>query len=154
VTQIIAAMLKDYEQGKLSRRKFIQGLAAIVLTAQVAPASESTFQGVGINHIALRVANIPRSKRFYQKHLGLPVLSESQSSCFLRVGEKFLALFRGQKPRMDHYCLEIEDFNSNQVLEKLKQEGLNPRRPAGTNRVYFPDPDGLTVQLSSVNHRS
>ena len=151
MTHTIAAMLKHYEQGKLTRREFIQGLVVLAATPRLAPASESTFQGVGINHIALRVTDIPRSKEFYQKHLGLPVLSESYSSCFLRIGKKFLALFQGQNPRMDHYCLEIEDFNADQVVEKLKRAGLSPRRSA--NRVYFPDSDGLTVQLSSVDHR-
>lgn len=150
MTHTIATMLTNYEQGKLSRRQFIQALAVLAATTQVAPAAESTFQGVGINHVALRVTDLSRSRDFYQQHLGLPLLSQSSSSCFLRVGKKFLALFRGQNPRMDHYCFEIEDFNAAQVVEKLKQAGLSPRRSG--NRVYFPDPDGLTVQLSSVDH--
>jgi len=39
-------------------------------------------------------------------------------------------------------------------MEELKRQGLNPNRPSGTDRVYFPDPDGLTVQLSSVDHHA
>jgi hypothetical protein len=38
--------------------------------------ADSTFKGVGLNHIALRVADIPRSKKFYQELLGLPFISE------------------------------------------------------------------------------
>jgi catechol 2,3-dioxygenase-like lactoylglutathione lyase family enzyme len=136
VTNTIATMLTHYEQGKLSRRQFIQALAVLAAIPQAAPAADSTFQGVGLNHIALRVTDLSRSRDFY--------------SCFLRVGRKFLALFRGQNSRMDHYCFEIENFNASQVVEKLKQAGLSPRRSG--NRVYFPDPDGLTVQLSSVEH--
>ncbi len=39
-------------------------------------------------------------------------------------------------------------------MEDLKRQGLNPNRPSGTDRVYFSDPDGLTVQLSSVDHHA
>lgn len=153
MTQIIATMLKNYEHGKISRRKLIQSLAAILTAAHVAPAVSSTFQGVSINHIALGVTNVQRSRDFYQEHLGLPVIRESQSNCFLGVGENFLALFQNQHPGLDHYCLAIENYKADRVMEELKRQGLTPRRPGGTDRVYFPDPDGLVVQLSSVDHR-
>jgi len=32
-------------------------------------------------------------------------------------------------------------------MEELKRQGLTPSRPSGSDRVYFPDPDGLTVPL-------
>lgn len=31
------------------------------------------------------------------------------------------------------------------VMDALKQ-GLKPQRPSGSDRIYFPDPDGLEVQ--------
>ncbi|MFQ5927442.1 MAG: VOC family protein [Terriglobia bacterium] len=153
MTQIIATMLKNYEHGKISRRRLIQGLAAIATAAYAAPAFSSTFQGVAINHIALRVTNVRRSRDFYQTHFGLPVIRESQSSCFLGIGENFLALFQSQKPGLDHYCLAIDNYKVDWVMEELKRQGFTPRRPSGTDRVYFPDPDGLVVQLSSLDHR-
>ncbi len=153
MTQIIATMLKGYEDGKISRRGLLQGLVAIAAAGHAAPAfGSSTFQGVAINHIALRVTNVPRSRDFYQKHFGLPILRESQSNCFLGVGKNFLALFQNQNPGLDHYCLAIEKFNVDSVIKELEQQGFTPRRPRGTDRVYFPDPDGLVVQLSSVDH--
>lgn len=152
--QIISHMIEGYEVGRISRRQLIQGLAAIATASYAAPAQGSTFQGIGLNHIAVRVTNIQRSRDFYQKHLGLPVLHESQDNCFLGLGKNFLTLFQNPNPGLDHFCIAIEKFSADRVVEELKKQGLNPTRPSGTDRVYFPDADGLTVQLSSVDHHA
>lgn len=152
--RIISGILEEYERGNVSRRHLIQSLAALALAAPPAPAAESTFKGVGLNHIAIRVADIRRSREFYQKHLGLPLIRESEASCFLKMGDEFLTLFMNERPGLDHYCVAIENFKPEAVMSELNRQGLKPRRPAGTDRIYFPDPDGLEVQLSPVDHRA
>ena len=37
-------------------------------------------------------------------------------------------------------------------MSKLTARGLKPRRPNGTDRIYFNDLDGLEVQFSEVGH--
>lgn len=150
---VIHKLLESYEGGRISRRRLVQGLAAMAAAAQAATPPKGTFQGIGLNHIALRVTSVARSRDFYQKHLGLPVLTESPTDCFLGVGPSFLTLFQRQAAGLDHYCFSIEKFQPDAVMEELKRQALNPRRPSGTDRIYFPDPDGLTVQLSGANHR-
>ncbi len=152
--RLISGMLEEYERGNVSRRHLIQSLAALALAAPPAPAAESTFKGVGLNHVAIRVEDIPRSRAFYQKHLGLPLIRESETSCFLKMGDEFLTLFKNERPGLDHYCVAIENFKPETVMSELNRQGLKPRRPTGTDRIYFPDPDGLEVQLSSVDHRA
>lgn len=152
--QIISNLLKSFELGRVSRRQLIKGLAAIAAGASAAPPDAPTFQGVGLNHIAIRVTNVQRSRDFYQQQLGLPVIRESQDNCFLGLGKNFLTLFQNPNPGLDHYCVAIENFKADPVMEKLRGVGLNPTRPSGSDRVYFPDPDGLTVQLSSVDHHA
>jgi hypothetical protein len=87
----IECLLGAYEHGRLSRRQLVRGLAVVATAASAAPASGSTFQGVAINHIALRATNIPRSRDFYQKLLGLPILQESEGNCFLGIGKNTTA---------------------------------------------------------------
>jgi catechol 2,3-dioxygenase-like lactoylglutathione lyase family enzyme len=149
--RIIANILSDYERGIVSRRQLIQALTGLVAAAAAAPAANSTFQGVGLNHIAVRVTSIPRSRDFYQKQFGLPLLHEAEDNCFLGLGKNFLTLFRNEKPGLDHFCIAVENFNADTVMEQLERQGLKPRRPAGSDRVYFPDPDGLEVQLSAID---
>ena len=52
---------------------------------------------------------------------------------------------------MHHYCYSVKNFDVNVASKKLKAEGLNPR-VRGSERIYFEDPDGLTVQLADENH--
>ena len=97
------------------------------------------------------VTDISRSRDFYQQHFGLETMSESPSSCFLRCGKNFVALFRDTKPAMDHYCYAIERYEPADAVKRLKAAGLAPDRRG--NRVYFKDPDGLEVQVAAPNRR-
>jgi catechol 2,3-dioxygenase-like lactoylglutathione lyase family enzyme len=149
---IIARMLERFESGNLSRRQLVQGLAALAAGAPLSRADGPPFQGAGLNHIALRVTDIPRSRDFYRGLFGLPVIRDEGSSCFLGLGKEFLALFKNEKAGLDHYCIAIEKFSADSVMETLNRRGLKPRRPSGTDRVYFPDPDGIEVQISAIDH--
>ena len=148
--ECIDTLLDQYESGCLSRRSLISALALVATAAPLA--SASPFQGAGLNHIALRVADIPRTRAFYQDLLGLPLISESSSSLFLKTGDQFLTFFKNQAPGLDHYCIAIDNFKADEVMDKLARRGLKPRRPSGTDRIYFRDPDGLEVQFSAVGH--
>jgi catechol 2,3-dioxygenase-like lactoylglutathione lyase family enzyme len=150
IEQILSKMLEGYKTGKLSRRHLIQSLAALATTASAAP----TFKVVALNHIAIPVTDVQRSRNFYQKPLGLPLICDTPDNCFLGVGKNFLTLFQNPHPGLDHYRFAIENFNADLVTDELKREGLKPRRPGGSGRVYFSDPDGLEVQIASIDHRA
>lgn len=153
-------LLDDYEQGRMSRRDLITGLmglgAAMAAAgragaAQADTAPERLFQGQGLDHIALNVTDIARSRAFYQKHLGLEVLRDGGAErCFMGPpGQEFiLALFRSDKPGMNHYCYGIPEYQPDEVMRTLGDAGARPRREG--NRIYFPDPDGLVVQLAQA----
>lgn len=146
----IEQLLTTFERGEISRRELVSGLAALVTAAAPAlaqPGPASTFEAVGLNHIALHVTDIPRARDFYIRHLGMTVTSESAGSCFLRCGEHFVALFRSGTPGMAHYCYSVRDYDVNDAAKKLRSQGIEPRVTG--NRIYFPDPDGLTVQLAA-----
>ena len=155
----IERMIGDFEHGRITRRQLtgqFVALMAIIGGASRAVAGQqesvSTFDAVGLNHIALNVTDISRSRDFYVKHLGLTVSRESNSSCFLTCGDNFVALFRSSDAGLDHYCYSIEDYNVKSAAERLRAQGLQPR--ITDNRIYFDDPDGLEVQLSSRGHRA
>ena len=157
----IDKLIGEFEKGRLSRRELLKHLGAIiaatsgvggVTAAQVTEIPASTFQAVGLNHIALSVTDVPRSRDFYIKHLGMKVSRDSASSCFLNFDNGFLALFRAEEPGMDHYCYSIKKYDVSQAEQKLNEQGLDPRRV--NNRIYFDDPDGLEVQLASADLQS
>ena len=153
----IDGMLNAYDRGRLSRRTLILqltgllGAAAGVRAAQDRPNVPSTFTATEINHVALGVTDVSRSRQFYQEHLGLTLRSDnSPSSVFLNVGNHdFLALFRAEKPAMDHYCYTVKSYEAGDAVKRLEAAALKPRRRG--NRVYFDDPDRLEVQVSAPN---
>jgi catechol 2,3-dioxygenase-like lactoylglutathione lyase family enzyme len=152
-------LVTDFEQGKLSRRQLAQrliGLGAALATAEIAYAQEKPaessaplFKAKGLDHIALDVIDVPRSRDFYQKHLGMDVVRGDDNALFMGADrEFFLTLFKADKPGLNHYCYGIEGFDTASAVAKLRDAGINPRETSG--RVYFPDPDGIEVQIANA----
>jgi catechol 2,3-dioxygenase-like lactoylglutathione lyase family enzyme len=111
------------------------------------PASEPTFQATGLNHIAIDVVDVNRSRDFYMKHLGLRVIRGDENAMFLGQGRDFfLTLFKRERAGFNHYCYSIPRYEPDAAFEKLSTAGLRPRREGA--RIYFPDPDGYTVQIA------
>ena len=67
----ISKLLKTYENGNLSRRDLVRGLA--LLAAGSSTVSAAGFQGNSINHVSLYVSDLQRSSDFYQRVLGCTV---------------------------------------------------------------------------------
>ncbi len=162
--QAISQLVHEYETGNVTRRQLVSGLGALaaflggagrIFETQPALGEEgkaaSTFAATELNHIALRTTDVARSRDWYVKHLGLKVSREGGNNCFLTCGNNFLALFRGEEAKMDHYCYSVKDYDVRDAERKLKAAGIEPRVRGG-NRIYFEDPDGLTVQLAAEAH--
>lgn len=157
------AIIGQFEKGKIGRRELVRqmglALGGLFLTGCATTgaragaggeASEagSIFDATDVNHLAIRAPDVRKARDFYQRALGLTVSSESERSCFLRCGPDFLAIFQG-RARMDHFCFTVKDYEAGDAVDRLKRAGLEPTREA--NRVYFPDLNGLTVQVSGPN---
>ena len=146
----IERLLQAYEKGGLTRRQLVVGLTAL-FSGTAAATSPSTFTATGLNHVALAVTDLGRSRDFYTKLLGMRVSRESAGSCFLTFADNFVALFRRKQAGMDHYCYLVEDYDAHKAAQKLREQNLESR--VAGNRIYFDDPDGLTVQLAAAEHR-
>ena len=150
--------LSAFEDGRIDRRELLSKmLLAVGATAGVATTGSGnaeetvspTFPCKGLNHLALNVTDVGRSRDWYCKHLGLEVLRDGSQNCFLKTGDDFLALFKSGKPGMNHFCFTWPGKTADEAVRRIKAAGMQPRRVE--NRVYFPDPDGLTVQVAEEN---
>lgn len=160
------SIIDRFERGTLSRRQLVaqltalgaaaaglprlalgQPAAAAAATPPAASHPASTFSATGIDHLALSVTDVKRSTAFYQKHLGLRLARDGGAgSAFLSTGGRdFLALFRGEQPGLHHFSFSIPNYDVDDASKRIEAAGLKLRR--SDNRVYFPDPDGLTVQV-------
>jgi catechol-2,3-dioxygenase len=159
-SELAVSLIRDFELGRLTRRQLaarLVGLGAALATlktdalAQKTPqattAAEPTFRAKRLDHIALDVTDVPRSVEFYEQHLGLRVSRGDESASFLGADRDFfLTLFKAERPGLNHYCYAIDQYDADDVMERLAAAKLRPRREG--NRVYFPDPDGITVQIA------
>jgi catechol 2,3-dioxygenase-like lactoylglutathione lyase family enzyme len=159
--QVIARLLQDFEQGKMSRRQLIQSLTmAASVAAGTAPASgaENTgFQAVTVNHISYQVADYAKTRDFYAGLLGMKVSHDDGRQCYLSFGDTFLLPRNARQgvtaPRVDHIAYTIETWDKNAVEAELKRRGMTPR-PDTEDSFHVKDPDGFDLQISGKNMKA
>lgn len=159
MNQTVSQLIDAFTLGRMTRRELIVAMSGLVAAAAgptptaLAEDAAPSFKATGLSHIALRVKDVAKSRDFYIKHLGLTIAHESlPGNCFLLAGEHhFITLFQGDAPRLDHYCYAIENYDVKEAAAKLRALGIEASVEGG-DRIYFPDPDGHTVQLASISH--
>ncbi len=162
MSAIIEGLLKRYEGGQISRRDLVASLSAMVMARPRPGAAQSSDPPIkvrGFNHVTLTVTDIPRSVEFYQSLFGLRVQSRQGTGVNLSVGSgpQFVGVYGGPKaePRINHFCLGVEDFDAGRVAETLDQRGVKSRvrmRSDAIPELYLTAPDGISVQLQDVSY--
>ena len=163
---IISQLLQDFENGKMSRRQFVQRLAmaataASAVSAKASPAfAANGFKTVSLDHISYQVANYKKTRDFYADVMGMKVLNDNGSSqCELHFGES-MVIARNRpaaatSARVDHIAYRIEDWNTDRVKAELERRGLKPRLDTGGSTpnyssFHVQDPDGFDLQISGI----
>jgi catechol 2,3-dioxygenase-like lactoylglutathione lyase family enzyme len=161
---IIAKLLQDFEQGKMSRRQLIRSLAvtasaaaaAAPAVAAAAPPAEPAFKAVTVNHISYQVADYAKTRDFYVSMFGMKVTQDTGRQCYLSFGDTFLLPRNGRPnsttppPHVDHIAYTIDNWNKADVEAELKRRGLTPR-PDTEDSFHVKDPDGFDLQISGKN---
>jgi catechol 2,3-dioxygenase-like lactoylglutathione lyase family enzyme len=169
--------LLSEDDGRLSRRRLLAALPAVLLAPRVLAQSAAPIRARTLTHFRLLVSDVPRSVDFYQGLFGMPVQARQGSTVCLRIGAgpHHLALSpagSGQ-PRIERFGLGVEGFDADQVLRALGSHGVaaagdagpgelgdEPMRArivtrpeaGGARELYFRDPDGLLVQLGDPTY--
>jgi len=156
---VVARLLHDFENGKMTRRQLIQSLtlaASAVTAATAAPAAgggATVLTATYLNHVGFQVADYGKSRDWYAELFGLKVLADDGRKANLGVGESQL-IFHPRKtpttPTVDHVCLTIADWDTNKdvrgsVEEELKRRGFKIRNTE--HSFHFNDPDGFELQV-------
>jgi catechol 2,3-dioxygenase-like lactoylglutathione lyase family enzyme len=131
------------------------------LSPKKADRETDVIETQGMRHVALRVADVERSKRFYCEVFGMRVVWQPDpDNAYLSSGSDNLALHReagtdapGGLQTLDHIGFFVAQLDQ---LERdftwAQQHGLEIVRPLrrhrdGTSSFYIADPDGIVVQL-------
>jgi glyoxylase I family protein len=119
-----------------------------------------TFHVERIDHVVLRVHDLPAMVRFYEQALGFNVERRLDriNLVQMRAGASMLDLIlseaKSEAPNMDHLCFRIEPFDRAAIEARLGPLGISvgetfQRYGAEGNgpSVYFHDPEGNQIEL-------
>jgi catechol 2,3-dioxygenase-like lactoylglutathione lyase family enzyme len=155
----LECLLREYEGGRISRRELIAALAGVAAAASASPhvaAAPAVGPVKQLNHVTMFVADVQKSKQFYQDLFGLPVLTNQDPGVNLNAGSGFLGIYPAENGTgsINHFCLGLEHFDADAVLKILTDRGIRARiRQRGdTKELYLTDPDGISVQLQDTRY--
>jgi catechol 2,3-dioxygenase-like lactoylglutathione lyase family enzyme len=126
-----------------------------------------TFPGVSkgigaivIDHVAIIVTNLDRSKHFYAAVLGLREVPRPESFDFpggwYQMGDTCLHLLGKPSPDSEsprHFCIRVEDIAA--AAKHLESAGWPIRwdtkyKITGIDRFFLHDPDGNRIELQGT----
>jgi len=149
---IISNIVARFEQGSLSRRDLVRGLALLAASGTAAAAQEDlNFKAATIDHVSLQVADLQRSVDFYQKMFGFSVVSQEQARSIMRLGNTrtLVSLNRENPPgTIDHFAIGIPRFNRDAAARYVRERGATPLE-GNFAGFHVKDPDGIRVQISA-----
>lgn len=111
-----------------------------------------------LNHVAIHVADVPASVRFYREVLGLEEIPRPAfrfPGAWLRLGADQELHLIGERAepvhshnRGNHYALLVDDIDAWEAFFKERgTEYWRQQRPDGAFQIYVTDPDGHVIEL-------
>ena len=121
----------------------------------------------GFSHVAIRVTDLPRARRFYVDLLGLPVALELEGVVLVKVGNGLgiRGDAAGAKPgdRFDPHRVGLDHLSfavdTVELLDRMKRDldaaripndGIHDEPALNAKGLVFYDPDGIAVELYAI----
>src|SRR5579885_2562246 len=144
-----------YDRGQISRRGLMTALVPLLATSN-AEAAE-TLNVKTVNHVTLSVADIDKSREFYQNLFGAPIVSKQSNGINIAMGAmSFLGLYKmgATPPAIHHVCFGLEQSVPD-AAAFLEKRNVKPqiRDRDGVKELYFRDPDNIMIQLQEQSYR-
>jgi glyoxylase I family protein len=122
----------------------------------------------GFSHVAIRVTDLQRARRFYVDLLGLPVALEREGVVLVKTGSGLLGIrgdAAGAKPGdrfdphrvgLDHVSFAVDTLESlermNRDLDaaRIPNDGIHDEPALNAKGLVFYDPDGIAIELYTI----
>jgi glyoxylase I family protein len=122
----------------------------------------------GFSHVAIRVTDVQRSRRFYVDVLGLPVVMEAEDGVIVKIGPAFMGILGGSaqtkgddrfnpmRVGLDHVSLVVDTVEQLERTKldldaaKVPNDGIHDEPELNAKGLVFYDPDGIAVELYAL----
>jgi glyoxylase I family protein len=121
----------------------------------------------GLSHIAIRVTDLARAKRFYTETLGFPLVIEEDRLVIVNADGVYLALdggapetrkddkFNPFRVGLDHLALAVSTKDLDGLKRQLdasgvRNNGIETDPTLGGKYISFHDPDGIALELYAL----
>jgi len=122
----------------------------------------------GFSHVAIRVTDLQRARRFYVDLLGLPVALELDGVVLVKTGSGLLGIradAAGAKPGdrfdphrvgLDHLSFAVDTVESLERIQqdldgaRIPNDGIHDEPALNAKGLVFYDPDGIAIELYTI----
>ena len=113
----------------------------------------------GLNHLAINVADLDRSIKFYTDMFNMEVLRQNKEMAFLHTGgtHDSLVLFKASGPvtpsGVAHFGFAVDDVNFERAKNYIHSNNIptvSEERTITDRFLFFRDPDGYVIQVSTI----
>jgi catechol 2,3-dioxygenase-like lactoylglutathione lyase family enzyme len=150
--QTIETLVRQFEQGGLTRRQLVQGL--LVLAASPALAQErpaGAFHATGIDHVQITVSDLKTTQQFYEKLFGVTGKSTGATQLSLAIGTAGNSVSvhseNGPIKPIDHFGISVDNFSPDAALAAIERVAPGTKAQQQGDSVFVIGPDGVRVQL-------
>jgi len=157
--QIIAKLVNEFEQGKLTRRQLIQNLtiaaaaASSVSAVPAAAAEAKVLNATNFNHVSYQVTDYAKTRDFYAGLFGMKVSEDDGKQCRLSFGNNILIVRNRQPaPKVDHIAYTIANWDQEKeaMAAEVKRRSLKIVQGDTKTSLHILDPDGFQVQFGGL----
>jgi catechol 2,3-dioxygenase-like lactoylglutathione lyase family enzyme len=157
--QIIAKLVNEFEQGKLTRRQLIQNLtiaaaaASSVSAVPAAAAEAKVLNATNFNHVSYQVTDYAKTRDFYAGLFGMKVSEDDGKQCRLSFGNNILIIRNRQPaPKVDHIAYTIANWDQEKeaMAAEVKRRSLKIVQGDTKTSLHILDPDGFQVQFGGL----
>ena len=122
--------------------------------ARGAKPSGRAFKATAFSHIVQGVRNVEETRDFYRELFGMRLVYEKQGDdprAMLRFGNDTLVLVKSARPggtaHVDHFALEIENYDRTRVESELRRRGYTPQSESPLAWTIL-DPEGTRIEIA------
>ena len=150
--QTIETLVRQFEQGRLTRRQLVQGLllvAASPVVAQEHPAG--AFRAIGIDHVQITVNDLKATQQFYEKLFGVTSKLTAPTQLSLAIGTAGDSVSvhseSGPIKPIDHFGITVENFSADAALATIERVAPGTKAQKQGDSIFMIGPEGVRVQL-------